>query len=104
MRLVTYRSDRGARAGLLRDGQVIDAWDALGGPSARPTVRALLELDAVDRLRDIDGEGVPLDQVSLDVPVPDPDKIICIGLNYRSQAAEAGLDPPFAPTVLAMFR
>ena len=104
MRLVTYRSDRGARAGLLRDGQVIDAWDALGGPSARPTVRALLELDAVDRLRDIDGEGVPLDQVSLDVPVPDPDKIICIGLNYRSHAAEAGLDPPSAPTFFAKFR
>jgi 2-keto-4-pentenoate hydratase/2-oxohepta-3-ene-1,7-dioic acid hydratase in catechol pathway len=36
--------------------------------------------------------------------VPDPDKIVCIGLNYRSHAAEAGIDPPEAPTMFAKFR
>ena len=30
-------------------------------------------------------------------PVPDPEKIVCIGLNYRTHAAEAGIDPPDAP-------
>ena len=37
-------------------------------------------------------------------PVPDPDKIVCIGLNYRSHAAEAGIDPPAEPTFFAKFR
>jgi hypothetical protein len=41
MRLVTYRSDRGARAGVLRDGRVVDAWDTLGDERV-PSVRALL--------------------------------------------------------------
>ena len=33
-------------------------------------------------------------------PLPDPDKIVCIGLNYRSHAAEAGIDPPEQPDLL----
>jgi acylpyruvate hydrolase len=36
--------------------------------------------------------------------VPNPEKIICIGLNYRSHAAEAGIDPPETPTFFAKFR
>jgi len=104
MRLVTYKSDRGARAGVLRDGRVIDAWDALGDERV-PSVRALLERDLLGRLaRRLDGDGPPVDQVSLDVPVPDPDKIVCIGLNYRSHAAEAGIEAPSAPTFFAKFR
>jgi 2-keto-4-pentenoate hydratase/2-oxohepta-3-ene-1,7-dioic acid hydratase in catechol pathway len=34
-------------------------------------------------------------------PVPDPGKIICIGLNYRDHAAEAGLPIPAEPVVFA---
>ena len=37
-------------------------------------------------------------------PIPDPDKIICIGLNYKTHAAEAGLEPPAAPTFFTKFR
>jgi 2-keto-4-pentenoate hydratase/2-oxohepta-3-ene-1,7-dioic acid hydratase in catechol pathway len=105
MRLVTYRSNRGPRAGVLRDGRVIDAWDLLEPAAAEPTVRALLGRDALEELEGgIADEGVPVEQVALDVPVPDPEKIVCIGLNYRSHAAEAGLEPPSAPTFFAKFR
>jgi 2-keto-4-pentenoate hydratase/2-oxohepta-3-ene-1,7-dioic acid hydratase in catechol pathway len=34
-------------------------------------------------------------------PVPDPGKIICIGLNYRDHAGEAGLAAPAEPVVFA---
>jgi 2-keto-4-pentenoate hydratase/2-oxohepta-3-ene-1,7-dioic acid hydratase in catechol pathway len=37
-------------------------------------------------------------------PLPDPEKIICIGLNYRSHAEEAGLDAPETATFFAKFR
>ena len=40
MRVVTYGAIAGPRAGLLRDGAVVDAWDALGGCGA--SVRELL--------------------------------------------------------------
>src|SRR5215211_9068199 len=104
MRIVTYRSARGARAGLMLDSAVADAWDALGGDGS--SVRDLL---ASGRLEDLEGIGpsgaeTSLDEVKLLPPVPDPDKIVCIGLNYRAHAAEAGIEPPEAPTFFAKFR
>jgi 2-keto-4-pentenoate hydratase/2-oxohepta-3-ene-1,7-dioic acid hydratase in catechol pathway len=44
---------------------------------------------------------VPLESVRLLPPVPDPGKIVCLGLNYRSHAEEAGLEPPVVPTFFA---
>jgi 2-keto-4-pentenoate hydratase/2-oxohepta-3-ene-1,7-dioic acid hydratase in catechol pathway len=36
-------------------------------------------------------------------PVPDPQKILCVGLNYRAHANEAALDEPTVPMVFAKF-
>ena len=103
MRVVSYRSERGVRAGLLRDDSVIDVWDGLGGDGS--SVRELLASDRLAEAAQISG-GEPLApaQVELEPPVPDPEKIICIGLNYRAHAAEAGIEPPEAPTFFAKFR
>ena len=102
MQLVTYRSDRGARAGLLRDGGVLDAWDALGGGGA--SLRELLAAGRLGELEEAGGEAIPLDEVELLPPIPDPDKIICIGLNYGAHAAEAGMEPPEHPTIFGKYR
>jgi acylpyruvate hydrolase len=103
VRVVSYRSDRGVRAGLLRDDSVVDVWDAIGGDGS--SVRDLLAAERLAEAGEIsDGEAVALAAVELEPPVPDPDKIICIGLNYRAHAAEAGIEPPDAPTFFAKFR
>jgi 2-keto-4-pentenoate hydratase/2-oxohepta-3-ene-1,7-dioic acid hydratase in catechol pathway len=104
MRIVTYRSGRGDRAGVLVAEEIVDAWDALGGEGS--TVRELL---ASGRLEELAGTvssagPVSLAEAELLPPVPDPDKIVCIGLNYRAHAAEAGLEPPETPTFFAKFR
>jgi acylpyruvate hydrolase len=105
VKLVSYKCQRGIRAGVLRDDHIFDAWDAIDPGGAHTSVRELLAEEAVDRLADaLNGEGIPLADVSLDVPVTDPDKIICIGLNYRAHAAEFGLELPSAPTIFAKFR
>ena len=36
--------------------------------------------------------------------IPRPDKIICVGLNYRAHLAEMGREPPAYPTVFAKYR
>jgi 2-keto-4-pentenoate hydratase/2-oxohepta-3-ene-1,7-dioic acid hydratase in catechol pathway len=94
MRFVTYEAGEGTRAGWLRDGDtIVDAGESL---------RALIE---AGRLSESEGgREVPLADARLLPPVPDPDKIVCIGLNYLSHAREAGLEPPEVPTFFAKFR
>jgi 2-keto-4-pentenoate hydratase/2-oxohepta-3-ene-1,7-dioic acid hydratase in catechol pathway len=94
VRFVTFDAGRGPRAGILRGGdRVVEAGESL---------RALI---AVSRLAEPpDAEEIPLSEVQLLPPIPDPDKIICIGLNYRSHAAEAGVEAPEIPTFFAKFR
>jgi acylpyruvate hydrolase len=41
--------------------------------------------------------------VRLGPPVPDPQKIVCLGLNYRDHAQEAGLALPNAPMFFAKY-
>ena len=41
---------------------------------------------------------------TLAAPVPDPEKIICIGLNYRDHAEESGQEIPQAPMWFAKFQ
>ncbi len=105
MRLITYRSERGERAGVLAGDVVVDAGDALGDGEAR-SVRGLLAAAELSGLAAGGGEaaGVPLADVELLPPVPDPEKIVCIGLNYRDHAAEGRQEPPPVPTFFAKFR
>jgi 2-keto-4-pentenoate hydratase/2-oxohepta-3-ene-1,7-dioic acid hydratase in catechol pathway len=92
VRLVSFLSDRGPRAGVLRDDGVID------------TGTTMRELLASERLAELgDGPVTPLAEVELLPPVPDPQKIVCIGLNYAEHAKEGRLEPPTSPTFFAKF-
>lgn len=116
MKLVTYSSERGARAGALVDGGIADLWDTIGGDyspgrgagrTAAPTgLRAVLETVGLDGIEVAVAGSEPsaaLADVELQPPVTDPQKIICIGLNYGAHAEEAGMEPPSAPTFFAKF-
>lgn len=50
-----------------------------------------------------DGGIIDPDQVVVLPPIPDPEKIICIGLNYRDHAEEAGMALPEYPAMFARF-
>ncbi len=101
MRLVTYAGDRGPRAGVVRGDGVIDAWDALGGGNT--SVRELLAAGRLNELVDADGPATRLAEVDLMPPVPDPQKIVGIGLNYAEHAKEGRTEPPSSPTFFAKF-
>jgi 2-keto-4-pentenoate hydratase/2-oxohepta-3-ene-1,7-dioic acid hydratase in catechol pathway len=104
MRLVSYRADGETLAGVQTADGVLDAAQLLG--EDRASVRQLIEAGRLDELSKlVDGSGAnPVKHAELLPPLPDPDKIVCIGLNYRSHAAEAGVDPPEYPTFFAKFR
>ncbi len=107
MHLVTYDAGDGGRAGMLVDGRVVDAWAALGEPH-RGSLRELIAHGRIDDLRarigDTGAPSHPQSAVRLLPPIPDPDKIICIGLNYKEHAAEVGAEPPAHPIVFGKYR
>lgn len=95
---------------------------ARAGALVPPTVRGLLELgpdivtlaaEAVEHIRAnftreadrFQTEGIlfSLREVRLRPPVPNPAKIICLGLNYRDHAAEAGAPIPEVPELFAKY-
>src|SRR3954469_2005521 len=92
MRLVTYDAGQGPRAGILRKERVFGAWEG--------DLAALLRGPGIEALDDA-GDGLALDDVKLLPPVLTPSKIVCLGLNYRSHAEEAGLEAPETPTFFA---
>ena len=104
MRLVSYGAEDGIRAGVQTASGVLDAAALLGEEST--TVRGLIADDRIADLRESAGasKAEPVSDAVLLPPITDPDKIVCIGLNYRSHAAEAGIDPPEQPTFFAKFR
>ncbi|MCW3000727.1 MAG: hypothetical protein JWQ20_25 [Conexibacter sp.] len=117
MRLIQYRSGGRLRSGVVVDGEHAldtDALAAAAGLDVPPpgwTTRRLLEAgdEVLTRLRDSAVAAVVepvgrLDDLVLGAPLHDPDKILCLGLNYHDHATESGLAPPAAPMLFAKFR
>jgi 2-keto-4-pentenoate hydratase/2-oxohepta-3-ene-1,7-dioic acid hydratase in catechol pathway len=105
--LITYRSSLpGWRAAIRQDSQIADL-HALGfSGTTRDLLRtgpsALKELMARSETANVRREIPP--DIVFGPPVPDPDKILCVGLNYREHARESGLEVPSVPVVFAKFR
>lgn len=86
MKLVLFND---FRLGVLRDGRVVDATDAMGGVQFRRPQDMIEEIiTRWDELKsEIDAAvqgkpGVPLSSVRLRAPVPKPPKLICAAVNY----------------------
>jgi 2-keto-4-pentenoate hydratase/2-oxohepta-3-ene-1,7-dioic acid hydratase in catechol pathway len=73
------------------------------------TARELLRRLDTDGLRKLEeraesaSERITLADVGLLAPIPDPQKVICLGLNYRDHAEETGQEIPAAPMWFAKF-
>jgi len=106
LRLVTFEGDVGPQAGVLLAGEIVPVTE-LDAPAR--SVRGLLAaLDSgglaelADRAAAAD-RRIALTEASLWAPVPDPKKIICLGLNYRDHAEETGQEIPSSPMWFAKF-
>lgn len=107
MRLVSFHGPDGVRLGVDTDRGVVDVVAA--APGAPATMRELIAAGpaALDQVREAVGsapDAVPLDQLRLAPAITDPEKIICVGLNYRKHAAEGGMPVPEQPIYFAKWR
>lgn len=117
--LVSYRAGDWWRAGVLDHGVVVDAAAAVAVGTGETTssaaddwtsVQAIVERDALcapelvagaARLR---AAGTTIADPVLGPPVLRPDKIICIGLNYREHVEEVSMEEPGDPILFPKFR
>ncbi|MGJ4904265.1 fumarylacetoacetate hydrolase family protein [Bradyrhizobium sp. HKCCYLS2058] len=102
MKLVSFVIDGRPGYGAVKGDGVVD----LGRRLSSKSLRALLEADA---LRDAaallasEQPDYPLAAIAFAPVIPDPGKIICVGLNYRDHVAETGRTVTEKPALFARF-
>ena len=78
--------------------------DAGAGLRAKyPDLKAVIAADAIGELQSADGESLAVDSVSFIPTIQNPDKIICIGLNYLGHIKETGRDRPEYPSIFTRY-
>ncbi|BDG60577.1 fumarylacetoacetate hydrolase family protein [Caldinitratiruptor microaerophilus] len=114
MYLLTFRDETGLRLGVRTERGVLDVDAArrrLGVRNVPQSIteileggeRALRSLQAfVERVLE-SGEVEWVDEAGLTLApaVPQPGKLICVGLNYLDHCRETGMEPPKAPVLFA---
>ncbi|RWC89734.1 FAA hydrolase family protein [bacterium M00.F.Ca.ET.141.01.1.1] len=104
-RLATFTVNGKTRYGAVTSKGVVDL-------SARhsqwPTLREVIEAGALRRLAE-EAEAFapdfPLDAITYDIPIPSPEKIICVGVNYpdRNEEYKDGQAAPANPSLFIRF-
>jgi 2-keto-4-pentenoate hydratase/2-oxohepta-3-ene-1,7-dioic acid hydratase in catechol pathway len=108
MRLVSFHTEDGPAAAV-QLGEDLVPVSTLDAPST--TVRGLLAALDAEGMRELQRRAeheqasarIPLADVTLHAPIADPQKIICLGLNYRDHAEETGQEIPTTPMWFAKF-
>jgi len=107
MRFATIQTEYGPRATVFEDGFYVDIHRSdsslpasvreiiAGGPGLRRGVEQAIKEQKVARY--------PADQVKFLPPIPDPPKMVCLGLNYRDHAAESGAAIPKEPILFSKY-
>lgn len=99
MKLLSYIDGSERRLGALTDAGVVDL------TSRWPSVRAALETVSTSEI-EAAAEGQtarPLDGIVFEPTVPDAEKIICVGMNYRPHVKEFGRTIPENPSLFVRF-
>jgi 2-keto-4-pentenoate hydratase/2-oxohepta-3-ene-1,7-dioic acid hydratase in catechol pathway len=118
MRLVSYERNGVWRPGILLEAKVVDVdaaarlagldgdvpagadWSSRAVIQSSPQTREALLTAATELIAGAEA----VTEIRLGPPIPDPDKILCMGLNYRDHADEAQLPLPIVPLFFAKFR
>src|SRR5262249_53442725 len=90
--------------GAVIDGGIVDLKKRLGAQLS--SLRSVLAQDALDGARAAPLQQQPdyrLDEVQLRPVIPDPEKILCVGLNYHSHRQETGRPETEFPSLFVRF-
>lgn len=104
MQFVSFRHAGARKFGAAVDGGIVDLSERTGGRWA--SLRAAIAAKALDELAS-NAKNVRPDfaiaDVELEPVIPEPSKILCVGLNYSTHAGEMGRQLPTEPSVFSRF-
>jgi 2-keto-4-pentenoate hydratase/2-oxohepta-3-ene-1,7-dioic acid hydratase in catechol pathway len=101
MKLVSFRTDGGASFGVVSGDGIVDA----GARLQLGDLRSALAAGALGRVAAMASETLDFAfaEVELLPVIPNPDKILCIGINYATHVRETGREIPSHPMIFARF-
>jgi len=91
MKLVTFEIDHRARPGRLSGDEIVDLH------ALAPDVRTILEQDLLGKAAAAAGRSVPLKEVKLLAPIPNPGMVLSVGMNYHEHLKEMKTPVPEKP-------
>src|SRR3984893_7157119 len=102
-RIATYSVNGKTGYGAVVDGGIVDLSARFG--NEYPTLREVIAAGALMKLAEDAARHAPdhaLDTITFLPPIPQPEKIICIGVNYPDRNAESkdGSDAPKYPILV----
>src|SRR5712692_6744341 len=101
MKLASYRTPKGAGYGVVTGDGIVDLTRRLG--RKYPDLRALLAGGALGQAEKISKSAkkadLKLSKVAFLPVIPNPGKIVCVGLNYEEHRAETGRDKTENPAL-----
>ena len=102
MKLVSFEWDGKSGYGIVIDEKVHAATDRFGARYS--DLRSVIAAGAIRELAGhVVDTGQAVDEVSLLPPVPNPEKILCVGVNYRPHIEEMGREIPDHPVIFVRF-
>jgi 2-keto-4-pentenoate hydratase/2-oxohepta-3-ene-1,7-dioic acid hydratase in catechol pathway len=102
MKLLSFVAGGRARFGAVTGDGVVTLNDKIG----LPDLRAALGAGTTEAMRKAAQDARPdhkLDDIKFLPVIPNPDKILCAGVNYRAHAAEVGRELPKQPSMFIRF-
>lgn len=101
MKLCSFTKNGTASYGLVTEAGIVD----LGARFAAPTLRDFLASGDLAAAAALSGEAADFafDDVTHDPVIPNPDKIICVGLNYHAHIEETGREETPNPVLFARY-
>jgi 2-keto-4-pentenoate hydratase/2-oxohepta-3-ene-1,7-dioic acid hydratase in catechol pathway len=106
MKIATFSVNGRLSYGILKDKGIVDAGSRLG--DRFPDLRSVIAAGQIDQLENLAAKAsadLPLADIRLLKPLPNPEKILCVGVNYPDRAAEYkdNSERPKYPSIFVRF-
>jgi 2-keto-4-pentenoate hydratase/2-oxohepta-3-ene-1,7-dioic acid hydratase in catechol pathway len=99
MKLATFRTSKGVSYGAVTDQGIIDLGRRLGSPF--PDLKSVIAGNAYSKIKPLLAEkpDFKASEITWLPVIPNPDKIVCVGLNYQDHVVETGRDNTEQPAI-----